>query len=238
MKEKLKEFALFGNFNSIDYAIANDISVQLKDYEFKLNGFNGIVQTPVPPSVDAISLQNAMPNAILTSQPRPALLAEDGKLRITFGVSRINIDSAIENTENITKFIDLINSVAKYILNITNTTVNRIALNGQIAIDRTEKDVSFFDKFYKMTSIYDSDDELDFRINSKKFSEKLGCRINRITTIHKSDINIGIRKQAIILMYDYNTETNLAKSFSMVDINSFMDESVEFRELFIKEFKL
>ncbi len=238
MKENLKEFVLFGNFNSIDYAIVNNISIQLKEYDFKLSGFNEIVQTPVPSSEgDALSLQNALPNTILTPQPRPALLAEEGKLRITFGLSRINIDSAIDSIDNIEKFIVLINSVAKHILSTTNITVNRIALNGRISIERSEKDITFFDKLYKKTSIYDTDDEFDFRINSKKISADLGCKINRITTIHKSDFNFKTQQKAIILMYDYNTETNLSRSFSIKDIDAFIKESVEFRKLFIEEFR-
>ena len=38
-------------------------------------------------------------------------------------------------------------------------------------------------------------------------------------------------------MYDYNTETNLSRSFSIKDIDAFIKESVEFRKLFIEEFR-
>ena len=237
MKEQLKEFALFGNFNSIDYTVANNISVQLKEYDFRLNGFNEMVQTPISPLAADLTSENVLQGAILTPQPRPALLADDGKLRITFGVSRINIDSTIDSIEDTAKFIDLVKRVANNILSIGNVSVNRIALNGRIAIERNEKDISFFDKLYKKTSIYDTDDELDFRINSKKISVDLGCRINRITTIHKSDFNVGTQKQAVLLMYDYNTDISIAKSFSIKDIESFIKESIEFRKLVIEEFK-
>ena len=118
MKEKLKEFALFGNFNSIDYTVANNISVQLKEYDFRLNGFNEMVQTPISPLAADLTSENVLQGAILTPQPRPALLADDGKLRITFGVSRINIDSTIDSIEDTAKFIDLVKRVANNILSL------------------------------------------------------------------------------------------------------------------------
>lgn len=243
MKETLKEFALFGNFNGFDYTKAMDLLNQLPQYKFKLTGFNEFVPVPVSqpiqpaqPTQQAQQANNVVQNAILTPQPRPALISEDGKLRLTFGVSRINMDSLSDSVADVSAFVDLIKSVSTYILSIANTSVNRIALNGQFAIERAEKDISYLDKLYKQTKIYDSDDELTFRINSRKKSDSLGCNVNRITTINKSYFNVAMQKQPIALTYDYNTEINLNRSFSIADISSFIEESIEFRKLFIEEY--
>lgn len=244
MKETLKEFVLFGNFNEVDYTKAIELLNQLSQFKFKLTGFNEFISIaqplpPVQPAQQANNMQlanNLIQNAMLTPQPRPALISEDGKLKLTFGVSRINMDSSMDSVKDVSAFVNLIKFVSTYILSIENTSVNRIALNGQFLIERSEKDISYLDKLYKKTKIYDYDDELTFRINSRKKSDALGCNVNRITTINKTYFNVAMQKQPIMLMYDYNTEIDLNRSFSINDISSFIEESIEFRKLFIEEY--
>ena len=214
MKEIKREFAMFGNFDKIDFNYVISLKEKLSNFGF--SKIDGIQELKI------INQQN-------NKQPvtRPQLSTNENELSIYFGSSRINIDQFKTDT-NIDEFIYMVKEFVNIIFKDSEISVNRLALNAnlQFSPDESQKVIK---KFFNTSELYPTIDEVSFLINSVEHKEELKNKVNKIFSFQKINNNMDGA-------FDYNTFVLNDRKYTIDDATNFINLAVQYREAFFNEF--
>ena len=218
--EKSRQFVIFGNFSRISFEKLNLLSDIKEKYKFIVDA--------QPDAHATITNQPVIQNNISV---RPVFKSLDNKTMVFFGSSRIHIqqlDSSINSYED---FNLLSIEIVKKICEVFNLTVNRLAINGTLVITNPEKMSKILKLFLKENTLFSYEsDEWQFRINNKIFSEEIESEINKIIFFNRTNvINVDKDTSVLLVSYDYNTQINDNKIFSIESIMTFNKIAKEYR---------
>lgn len=221
MKEQVRQFVIFGNFNSINFENVNVLENVKKQFDFQINGEPDI---PTMKSFEPIIQQNIV--------IRPVLKSSSSNFSVFFGTERIHVQELDCSVDTYDEFLTNSLEIIKNICEKYGLIINRIALNGTILIDEKEKQNAIFSKVLCSNDMFDNNpDECQFRVNKKVFDTILECNINKIFSINKGKIISPNGPQDIYaISYDYNTEIGTQNNFDLDKINSFSKEGLNYRD--------
>ncbi len=224
MKEKNRQFVIFGDFRKISSGELTEKLAKLKD-TFKYQP--GL-------SLDPDSFGLGQPSFV-PQLSRPAFYSQSGNESIIFGVNRIVLQENTADIDNYDDFILNCINITEEIIKKLGTRVARIAVNGAFLSDQTQKTDAIYDKIFNSDySLCDScSDEWRITTNGKNNDVNLGCSINRVVNIIRGNGIIspdGAIVGPLVTMYDYNTEAEYAGDFHLKDIKIFADTAKEFRK--------
>lgn len=223
MLNERRQFAIFGNFTGITLDTIDLFNAIKERYSLHLSGTPDIVE---PKSI--VNLQIGLP----TINVRPLLQSEDKLTNIVIGTSRINIEQNMQDPSDFDFFKDFVLDVCNCITSSYDVKINRLALNGQLFGYEEDKYLIFYNKIFKETLLYDSSPaEWQFRINTCKANDIMGCDINQIISFSKGNFvfNNQVEQESLIVSYDYNTKQGISKIFVADDLGKFIDLAIEYR---------
>ena|GEM_PF-6172747 len=187
----------------------------------------------------SMPLQISVPNGFFSLPPivqqpiqvKPLLVFPDGITRMVFSDDRIHVEQNNVESDTYTAFLNLSDKLFETIFEITELTVNRLAVNGVLECsDDKTMDFLFRETFKSSSKYCSSPKEWNVAITSETTSEALNCQVNKMTTYQRMRLPDNSCK--ILMMYDYNTFIDINKQFIKSDLTAFTKEAVEFRFLF------
>ena len=218
MKEKSRQFIVFGNFREVS---KNDISD-------KLSGL-----------IEELKLDINMSQDMFTISPRgpimrPVLQDKSRQISIYFGLDRVCYEWDMSSLNSYDDFASEATRVVKHIIDALGLTATRLACCGSLIHFEPEKNHRLYAKIFNPDIFFYNEDsiEWDFMTNDQVQSESLNCAINQVIRII-SGINIvgidGTSAGQLVIAYDYNTEFIGAGGVSSEKIDTFVELAKDFR---------
>lgn len=236
MRETVRQFVIFGNFNSVKF----DNVLNLKEIRSRYNlQLNAMPDIPNPPDNN----QGGQPiapgiviNGVQTLESRPIFQTSDKRFQIFFGTKRIHIEEFEGSSESYFEFNKKAVEIICEIIHGLKLKVIRVALNGRLYNDDKKWATEAFNKIFNRTELYsDNSMEWQFHIASKENNTVLGCEINKIASYARGNFIDGLGKMqnGIIANYDFNTQVNIEKIFNEKEIRLFNECAQKYRSQFI-----
>lgn len=229
MIESNRQFAIFGNFNAINFDNLNLFDDFKEKYKLNLSALTEIpepINQPQQPSIINFSTGPAI--------SRPCFKSSDNNIIIFLGSSRINIEQKEQSVETYDVFNFFALEFLKILKEKFEININRLAINGQLATDKL--DLVKPNTFFKPSKVYsETPDEWNFKTNSKELDKSLNCMLNKIANYGRGIyVNSSNEvKEMLIISYDINTCIDTTKDFSYEDILTFNKIGVTYRNYFL-----
>ncbi len=230
MKEILRQFVVFGNFNSVTFDSIMKFSELRERYKLQTNSIPDMpVGAPMP-------INGAIASVRVPVDGRPIFQSSDRKFSIFFGSRRIHVEELDGDSENYQEFNKNSLEIVCEIIKTLELKVNRVALNGRLFNDNLDWIKQTFSRVFNKSNLYsENSNEWQFRIASKDANLELGCEINKIAAFTRGIFldNVGKNQNGVIANYDYNTQVNIDKIFTEDEMRLFNNFAQEYRKQFV-----
>ena len=236
MKEIAKQFVIFGNFNVVNFENVLKLADLRSKYNLQMNAVPDIFVSGEQEQKGINGLQANVRVSMGVPESRPVLQSADKKFTIFFGTNRIHVEELENESDNFNIFYNKAEKIICEIIEKLDLKVNRVALNGNLFNDDNDWIKSTFNKIFLKNDLYsENSNEWQLHICSKEKNTTLGCEINKIATFTRGSFidNYNKNQVGLIAGYDYNTQVNLDKIYSINEIKVFAEEANKYRELFI-----
>lgn len=227
MKEIVRQFVIFGNFNSVTFESVLKLNDLREKYQLQVNAMPEIIEPPID---QPFKIQMTPPES------RPVFQTANRKINVLFGTKRIHIEEVECESETYKVFNQMAIDIICEIVKSLELKVNRIAINGQLFCDNLETINKAFETLFNKSKLYSGNSEdWQCRVCSKEILPKLGCEINKIAQYVRGEFLDNVKKtqNGLIASYDYNTKNGIEKLFTESDIKVFNESAQKYRALFI-----
>lgn len=216
MLEQSRQFVIFGNFTDIDFEKVIKLRERLSDLPLKVSA------TYDPSQNNRFSLSNGLPKLC------PSLHSMDKKMSIIFGNNRIHIQENNVDSTSYKEFNKTSLRIIETIIESSNISINRIAINGQFLVTDPKIINKFYSFYFKNPNNSSEPFEWSFRTNNiVQFSNDFNYKINTIISLIKNKINDEISE--LTIAYDFNTVINSKNIFQYNNILLFNKHGIDFR---------
>lgn len=227
MNEIKRQIVVFGDFSSITFNAQVELGNILNKFGLKMS-----VTQDILAGVPVQTVNNMIPNI----EMRPVFMTEDKNFSLFIGTKRIHIEQIGEGAMSFDDFLARGKEIVSTILDVYKVNFNRLALNGRLSsYDKIFVD-SLYGRIFNPSVLYgDSSEEFSFRINNVDCNQELNSNINKIISLNRTkeilpDNNLT---SVVIIDYDFNTVYDLSKTFTYENLEFFLNEACEFREVIL-----
>ncbi len=236
MIEALRQFVVFGNFNSVSFEDVSKLEKIKNKFSLQINA----TQDLNSPQIN-INPNNVLKGGVFIGAPmpivtRPILKNEKERVNVFFGTSRIHIEQLDFEDNTYKDFNSMALEIIYEIQDKLNLKFNRLALNGHFFNTEKESVNSALKKLIHSSDNFDlQSDEWRFRIVNKEENEKLKCRLNKIIDYNRGKFisSKNVEEDGLIISYDFNTQPGIEKIFTKEDIEFFHSIGSEYREKYL-----